>query len=275
MKRTRLIGWQVAVLLVGSMWGLSGCRDKAAVSQHPQDPKDKTLTPLMVAAKYGDLASVERLLKAGADVNARSPAGNTALTFAAGHGHLQVVEALLNAHADANASDSDGYTPLHSAVHGDDVRIVNALIAAHANVNVRTKKDNVTPLLESIDMNYGKPEITLALIQAGADVNVVETGGYTALSIAMTESSTEVVEALLKKGADPNSLMGSERPLHVAAKYGFDETIKVLLRYGADPTLRDAGGRTPLDVVNAQRPEVRKRLASTALLLEKSSAGGH
>jgi uncharacterized protein len=272
MKRTKWIRLQVALLLVG--WGLSGCRDKAAVSQHPEDPIDKTLPPLMIAAKYGDLTSVRRLLKAGADANARSPMGNTALHFAAGHGHLQVVEALLDAHADANASDPNGYTPLHAAVHGDDVRVVNALIAAHADVNARTKRENVTPLLESIDMNYGKPEITLALIQAGADVNVVESDGNTALSIAMTESSNEVVEALLKKGADPNSLVHNQRPLHVAAEYGYDETIKVLLRYGADPTLRNPGGQTPLDVINAQRPEVRKRLASTALLL-KSASGGH
>jgi len=275
MKKARLIRWQVAVLMVCSMWGLTGCRDKAAVSQREDDPIDKTLPPMIVAAKYGDLASVERLLKAGADVNTRTAMGNTALTFAAGHGHLQMVEALLEAHANVNASDSDGYTPLHSAVHGDDVRVVNALIAAHADVDARTKKGNVTPLLESIDMNYGKPEITLALIQAGADVNVADWDGNTALSIAMTESSNQVVEALLKKGADPNSLVHNERPLHVAAEYGFDETIKVLLRYGADPTLRNAGGQTPLDVVNAQRPEVRKRLASTALLLKKSSSASH
>jgi ankyrin repeat protein len=51
---------------------------------------------------------------------------------------------------------------------------------------------------------WGKPEITLALINAGADVNVAESDGDTALWIATTESSLEVMEALLKKGADPN-----------------------------------------------------------------------
>ncbi len=275
MKRTRSVRWQVAFLVVCFMWNLTGCRDKAAVSQQDQDPLDKVLTPLLVAAKNDDLASVERLLKAGADVNARSPRGNTALHFAAAGGDVRVVEALLNAHANVNARTPEGFTPLHSAVQCGDVRVVNALIRAHADVNAHSKQYNVTPLIYSIDMAWGKPEITLALIQAGADVNVAESDGDTALWVATTESSDEVVEALLKKGADPNVLVKNQRPLHIAAANGRDATIKVLLRYGADPTMRNAGGQTPLDVVNAEPLEVRKRLASTALLLEKTTFRGH
>lgn len=278
MKRTRLFRLPVALLLVGSMWNLTGCRGKTAVSQQEQYPQDKTLTPLMIAAKYGDVASVEKLLKAGADVNARTPGGSTALHFAAHREDgLPVVEALLNAHADVNASTPDGYTPLHVAVYWSDVRVVNALIRAHADVNARTKKDNITPLLRSIDMAFGKPEITLALIQAGADVNVAETGGYTALYVATTESSDEVVEALLKKGADPNVLVGGDRPLHMAADNALTDKVELLLRYGADPTLRNAGGQTPLDVVNMNFPEkkpaeIRRMLEETRRLLENSSS---
>src|SRR5262245_36082626 len=166
------------------MWGLVGCHDKAGVSQpvQEQDPKDKLLTPLMIAAKHGDLATAESVLKAGADVNARSPEGNVALHFAASGGDARVVEALLRAHADVNVRNSDGYTPLHSSVHCGNVRVVNDLLGAHADVNARTK-ENVTPLILSIDMAWGKPEITLALIQAGADVNAAESDGDKALYI--------------------------------------------------------------------------------------------
>ena len=62
----------------------------------------------------------------------------------------------------------------------------------------------MTPLIYSIDMAWGKPEITLALIRAGADVNAVDSQGHTALWLATTESTPEVVEELLKRGANPN-----------------------------------------------------------------------
>ncbi len=57
---------------------------------------------LVTAAKNGKTAAVQRLLAAGADVNARNEWGNTALTEAAVRGDRETVEALLAAGADVN-----------------------------------------------------------------------------------------------------------------------------------------------------------------------------
>ena len=61
---------------------------------------------LWAAARAGDLERVTKALDAGADVNARTRYGATALTFAADKGHLEVVKLLISRGADVNAQDS-------------------------------------------------------------------------------------------------------------------------------------------------------------------------
>ncbi len=183
---------------------------------------------------------------------------------AAEKGDLSRVEALLHKGVAVNAINSDGYSALHYAVQSGNVRVVRVLLKAGADVNAKTRQ-NVTPLIASINMAWGKPEITLALIDAGADVNVAESDGDTALWIATTESSTEVMKALLKKGADPNvpsKSMGfnGDTPLHMAAMNGLIDAVKVLLDYGASPAIRNAAGRTPLEVANPKWPEIARLL---------------
>jgi ankyrin repeat protein len=100
---------------------------------------------LMKAASRGDLKKVRRLLGNGAQVNGRDSRGKTALHFAAQSKNVLVVDALVQAGADANAK-ADG---------------------------------DVTPLMLSVDMGFGDPEIALWLIRAGADVQAADTNGDT------------------------------------------------------------------------------------------------
>ena len=68
---------------------------------------------LMLAALLGYLNMCNILIDAGADVNAKDHAGNTALHLAAqGYGEqLPVIQTLLQRGADANATNEDGVTP--------------------------------------------------------------------------------------------------------------------------------------------------------------------
>lgn len=193
--------------------------------------------------------------------------GVTPLMVAAGEGKLRVVEKLLRDGAQVNAADSDGITALHYAATGRDLKVVQALLRAGADINARTKA-NGTPLMSSLGSPYSSKEIALALINAGADVNIVDTDGETALWIATTDSSDEVVDTLLKMGASPNvQAEGGNTPLHMAALNGFVEKVKLLLKYGANPAIRDASGKTPLDVANPKWPEIAR------LLKERSQRG--
>ena len=69
------------------------------------------VTPLYLAAWYGHVAVVTKLLQENADVYAATAGGWTPLHRAAGYGHAAVAELLLQANASPTAVDKDGDTP--------------------------------------------------------------------------------------------------------------------------------------------------------------------
>lgn len=65
---------------------------------------------LIKAAKAGDTEKMKRLLAEGADINAKTEDGVTALIAASLNGHAEIVNALIDKGADVNAKDKDGET---------------------------------------------------------------------------------------------------------------------------------------------------------------------
>jgi ankyrin repeat protein len=92
-----------------------------------------------VAAWQGRVASLQLLLKAGADVNARNADGWTVLMAAAGGigSFFAAVQLLVEAGADVNARGEDGHTALMGAAWRRDLCMVQLLVEAGADVNAR------------------------------------------------------------------------------------------------------------------------------------------
>jgi ankyrin repeat protein len=112
-------------------------------------------------------------------------------------------------------------------------------------------------------------ECVRLLLEGGADPNAVNDCGETALHSSLTKAGEEnvsaadrhaVVQLLIKHGATPNqrTIPGmvtfgfwrdvrtrGETPLHRAAAYASEETVRFLLGAGADKTIRDANGDSP------------------------------
>ena len=121
-------------------------------------------TALHCAAKKGDVSEVKRLLAAGANVDASTPArfvlglarDSTPLLIATRYKHFDVMRLLLDRGADIDVCDDDGYgsentlcvfrnvarrwTPLFYAAFDAPLKNVDYLIWKGANVNILTCK---------------------------------------------------------------------------------------------------------------------------------------
>jgi ankyrin repeat protein len=90
------------------------------------------------------------------------------------------------------------------------------------------------------------------LLEKGADVNTTDKYGRTLLRIAVDEdeNATEIVKALLEKGAKPDEVRDTNMttPLQIAAEIGNVEIVKALLDAGADVYVRNNHDKTPLDL---------------------------
>lgn len=83
--------------------------------------------PLIYAAFNGHAAVVDYLLKKGAEINATTANGSTALLFAARFGHIEVVEVLLQNKADPNIANERGATAIDWALKTDNTDIADLL----------------------------------------------------------------------------------------------------------------------------------------------------
>ena len=144
---------------------------------------------------------------------------------------------------DPNKVQETGYTRLQKAVVQNDLASVVALIKAGADVNLRGNL--MYPPLH-LALYKDRHTIAVALIQGGADVNLQDAGGKTPLHRAVMQSQETFVRTLLKLGADPNLKDDQGKtPLHVVATAQPD-LIDILVKGNANPNAQDKDGNTPL-----------------------------
>jgi uncharacterized protein len=153
------------------------------------------------------------------------------------------IRALLKQHADVNTAQADGMTALHWAAHRDDPETAKLLASSSVAV---TNRFGVTPL--SLACQNGSTAMVELLLERGADPNTVVRGGETVLMTAARTGKPGPVRALLARGAkvDAKERRG-QTALMWAAADGHAEVVELLLRAGADfrTPLTDSGF-TPL-----------------------------
>lgn len=176
------------------------------------------LTPLQAAAEGGFAVSVIALLDAGADASAVLPEGETILMTAARSGNPVVLQALLDAGVDTEARDHFyGETALIWAAIENHRAAVQTLVtngagidtaSAHMDYASRRAGQSVLGLGEWTPIMYAARENSAAagkaLIEAGANLDLQDPDGATALVIAIINAHYEFAEMLLEAGADPN-----------------------------------------------------------------------
>src|SRR5580692_10285980 len=131
----------------------------------------------------------------------------------------------------------EALSPLATYARAGDVAQIKRLAAAGADVNAPSGVNHWTPLMHAIQKNQaGSVD---ALLEAGASVNAAS-GNTTALIMAAGDGQTEIVQSLLKHGADPRLATGPGATALAAAVGGTagscqTATVKVLLEH--DPSL--------------------------------------
>jgi ankyrin repeat protein len=147
-------------------------------------------TAVMAAARAGDAESIRQLLAAGADPNAREQQhGETALIWAAAENHPEAIRALV-----AGGADPDQQArPLDLApMEWVQIGMVSTVLPV----------GGWSPLMYAARENAA--EAALALAEAGADLDLQDADGTTALGFAIMNQHYDLAAALLEAGADPD-----------------------------------------------------------------------
>ena len=159
-------------------------------------------------------------------MNALSKAGSTALKLATLKGHTAIVNLLK-----ANGATGEPTAPTTAEK-----------TTATAKLFTAVKANDVDQANEALE--------------AGADANAKDSDGWTALVIAAGHGRTDIVKALLNKGADINArsrAVDQWTPLMYAAYEGHTDTVKALLAKGVDINAKDTVfSRTALTLATSQ-----------------------
>lgn len=219
--------------------GLDEAEDREAA---PDPSKAKLAKDLLDAASGGQDAEVERLLAAGADIEARSDedvSGHRPLHGAASSGHSSTVELLLASGASVDAPTYvASRTSLHLAAQGGHAAIVKVLLEHGAAVDSRDKY-KWTPLMKATRGKIGKDVYT----DEGDFLDK-----YARLFAGVGDDHCEVAKLLLDAGASVNAKDDKGcTPLHHAASSGHKGLVNLLLARGASLQARDDSGQRPID----------------------------
>ncbi|MFX3632784.1 MAG: ankyrin repeat domain-containing protein [Candidatus Pristimantibacillus sp.] len=159
------------------------------------DVNNKTSPALVDAASKGDRSLFEFLLSKGADINAVNNVGHSALSRAIAFENFEAVTVLIDLGISIEMHGGDS---LRSAAWNGDLSLVKRLVELGAN------------------LNYNVPD-------------QVHSYGATPLAVAAGRNHVEVVEYLIKLGADITTpdLLG-ERAYHIAKQRGYHELAEYI-----------------------------------------------
>ena len=203
-------------------------------------------------------ARLNEWLSKGADLT--EELGNAVMAHDAGR-----VGFLMERGADPNAVSLEGSTALHRAARDRNAEMVRLFLDRGAGVD-RPDRDGWTPLLQSVLRN--DPVVIGILAKGGADLEARTQTGFTALAIALEEGKFEAANALIELGADVNAVSGKDRltPLmvvstklpssqrahHINQKYGPVDVARAMIARGADVNAASTEGVTALMIAAAR-----------------------
>lgn len=228
------------------------------IGHHSLDEQTADLevfTPaLKKAVQEGNVEMATLLLEKGADVNAdlERPLVNLAVSSQ----NYLMAQLLISRGANVNREEHDfldldktcGSTPLYIAVSNDDVMFTRLLVEAGANLHHKNK--GRSPVL-SVAAKDGQVEMVQELLKMGADPNCRDSKVETALMAAVLNRQKEAVLLLLQNGAKLEDMCPRDVGpfLVLVEQMGDDEeTMEIVLSKDIDINAANNDGETALTI---------------------------
>jgi len=205
------------------------------------------------AITKGDASAVEALLTLQPKLAAaRNDQGVSAVLAALYNQQRDIADRLLQAAPVLDIFDAGATGQLERlrTLLDDDATLANA-----------EASDGARPL--HLACFFGQTKSARLLVENSADVNVAVAafGGVFPIHSAAASQSTVIIKMLLQAGADPNTKQqGGWTALHAAAKHGDTAMTQLLLDNGADPNIRTDDGAAPCDLISADSPKAIRDL---------------
>ncbi|KXX76427.1 Ankyrin-3 [Madurella mycetomatis] len=218
------------------------CRNHLAANYSTED--------LITAAGRGDLARVSGLISYHeVDVNGIDSCGHTALHEAAKNGQTEMCVALIKNHA-ANTRTKTlfGMTAMELAARNGHIGVIKAMVSLKPDSRASQQELLSRALLATANGRMDSAEVTLYLLDQGADVHAQQKCSGTPLHLAARNGLANVTRALLS-ARDINTNASSPHgrtALHEAAASGHAGIVRLLLDNGAEADTATDSGEKPL-----------------------------
>ena len=207
------------------------------------DGKISSIVSLFHYTRKNETEKIKALVKSGYDVDQCVQDGITPLMSACESDSCDSVKTLLELGADINASDANGQTPLMYTTFNNSVNSAKLLLARK---DIKLEEKDITgstALLRAVES--GSNEILEYIIKAGADVNTVNYSHYSALAFGVLKGNRTATNLLIKYGANVNYTDKMNRtPMIIAAQQNDSYIVKSLVQSGADINAKDINQST-------------------------------
>ena len=238
-------------------------------------------TSLIYSAMFGRKICTFDLLAAGADVNAYCKRGRTPLIYSAMYSYDACLGLIITAGADVNRKDDDVFTALMRAAFYGNFKCVKMLLQAGADVNFKEDKRGITALFQAscydrhanvcnytkntqhvfVPDDHSASKCVETLIEAGADVNVVNILGETVLkTAAMNVRNILVFKHLLKANCRVNMMDGysgrSALTSYILYGYGHLKNIAMLL-FAAGEIVAECNKKRLQNILKLEDPGIQ------------------
>jgi ankyrin repeat protein len=161
---------------------------------------EEQITPLMLAAKKGDLKLLEMLINNGADLDICDKNNRNALFHAINISvdNTEIIKKLISNRIDVNNIETlQGHSPLTYAVDKNMKSIVSILLDNNANPNCVIPSTGYSPLHLAIKKN--SLDLVKMLLNKNADLMIIDNEDHSPLSLAMRLSLPEICKVLMSK----------------------------------------------------------------------------